>query len=106
MTPADSDRERMEKPIEADDPMELLGVLLPAGADAMTEMACVFAEEFAKLGFDERRLLRLFSNPFYAGPHEAYRALGEPVIREIVGECVRAWGRGRPTRGQPTGEGA
>ena len=106
MTPRDSGSERMEKPIEADDPMELVGVLLPGGADAMREMACVFAEEFAKLGFDERRLLRLFRNPFYAGPYQAYRALGEPVIRGIVDECVRAWGRGRLTRGHPTGEGA
>ena len=89
------------KPLEADDPMELVGVVLPAGAEAMREMAYVFAEEFARLGFDEVRLLRLFKNPFYAGLHQAYCALGEPVVREIVGECVRVWGRGRPMPDNP-----
>ena len=78
------------------DPNVLVGVVLPVGAEAMREMAYVFAEEFARLGFDEARLVRLFKNPFYAGLHQAYRALGEPVVREIVGECVRVWGRGRP----------
>jgi hypothetical protein len=86
-----------EKPLADDDPMELVGIELPAGPSAMTEMAYVFAEEFARLGFDETWLLRVFRNRHYAGPHQAYRALGEPVIRDIVAECVRAWG-GRPAR--------
>jgi hypothetical protein len=83
------------KPFQEDDPMELVGVALPAEVETMREMAYVFAEEFARLGFDETRLLRLFRNPFYAGLHRAYRALGEPMVREIVTECIRVWGRMR-----------
>ena len=83
----------MTKPIEYDDPMELVGVELPAGEEAMREMAYVFAEEFARLGFDEKRLLRLFKNPFYAGPHRALCVLGAQAVEEIVAECVGIWGR-------------
>ena len=86
------------KPAEPDDPMALVGVELPADSAALTEMAYVFAEEFARLGFDAARLLRLFRNSSYAGPHHAYRALGEPAIRDIIAECVGVWGR-RPAGG-------
>ena len=78
------------------DPTVLVGVLLPAEAETLREMVYAFAEEFARMGYDEARLLRVFRNPFYAGAHQAYRALGEPAVREIVAECVRVWGRGRP----------
>ena len=80
------------------DPNVLVGVALPAGVDAVRDMAYVFAEEFARLGFDAARLLRLFRNPFYAGAHRAYLALGEPEVRAIAEECVRVWGR-RPADG-------
>ena len=84
------------KPAEPDDPMALVGVEVPAEPAALREMAYVFAEEFARLGFDEGRLCRLFRNPFYAGPHQAYRALGEAAVADIARECVGAWG---PRRG-------
>jgi hypothetical protein len=82
-----------EKPADVEDPMELVGTGLPAGPRAMEDMAYVFAEEFAALGFDETRLLRIFRTPSYAAPHQAYRALGEPAIHAIVTECVRVWRR-------------
>ncbi|HXG51308.1 MAG TPA: hypothetical protein VNN77_07890 [candidate division Zixibacteria bacterium] len=81
------------KDVEADDPMELVGVVLPAAAETMEEMAYAFAEEFALMGYDADRLLRLFQNPFYAGAHQAYRALGDAAIRGIVRECTSAWAR-------------
>ncbi|MFQ5520014.1 MAG: hypothetical protein ACE5FK_01340 [Candidatus Methylomirabilia bacterium] len=87
------------------DPTVLVGVVLPAEAAAFQEMAYVFAEEFARTGFDEARLMRLFRNPFYAGAHQVYRKLGEPAVREIVEECVRVWGRGRLVAEGTTPEG-
>jgi hypothetical protein len=80
------------KDVEADDPMELVGVVLPANAEASRDMAYVFAEEFARLGYDRARLLCLFNNPFYAGAYGAYQALGEKEILSIIDECVNAWG--------------
>ena len=89
------------------DPQVLVGVALPAGAETMREMVYVFAEEFCRMGWDAQRILRVFANPFYAGAHRAYRALGEPALREIVEECVGVWGRGRPARpGASAAEGA
>lgn len=79
------------------DPTMLVGVMLPAEAETMTDMAYVFAEEFARLGYDRTRILWLFKNPFYGGVHGAYRALGEETLRAIIDECLAAWGRARFT---------
>jgi hypothetical protein len=75
------------------DPSVLVGVAVPADAAAMREMAWVFAEEFARLGYDGPRTLALFRTPFYAGAHRAWRALGEAEVTAIVDECVRVWRR-------------
>ena len=74
------------------DPQVLVGVVLPAGAETAREMAYVFAEEFARLGFDGARILKIFRSPFYAGAHHVYEALGEPEVAAIVEECVGVWG--------------
>ncbi len=75
------------------DPNELVGVVLPAGAEADLDMAYAFAEEFARSGLDETAILNLFRNAFYGGAHQAYRALGAEAVQAIVGECVAVWGR-------------
>ena len=77
------------------DPHVLVGVSLPASPEATTEMARAFAEEFAAMGWDEARLLGLFKRPFYAGPHQAYRLLGEETTLSIIREAVQVWGRYR-----------
>ncbi len=78
--------------LRSDDPMELVGVALPADEDAVREMAYTFAEEFAQLGYGEERLLKLFRTPFYGGAHQAWSALGEAEIRRIVKESLDAFG--------------
>jgi len=77
------------------DPNVLVGVVLPADAEAMREMAYVFAEEFARMGYGKSQLLSVFQNPFYAGAHGAYRTLGEKNIQAIIDECINVWGRSR-----------
>ena len=86
------------------DPNMLLGVVVPGGAEAMRDMAYVFAEEFARMGQDSGAILTLFRNPFYAGAHQAFRALGPDAVRAIVHECVEVWGRaaGRVQDASPT----
>ena len=74
------------------DPNVLVGVLLPADGEAMRDMAYVFAEEFARLGYTREQLLWLFKNPFYGGAHGAYRALGENETLSIIDECLAVWG--------------
>jgi hypothetical protein len=80
---------------DATDPLELVAVTLPADADAQGEMAYVFAEEFARLGYDAPRILSLFRNPFYAGAHAAFRMLGDEATRAIIDDCLAVWGRVR-----------
>ena len=73
------------------DPNMLVGVMLEANAEATRDMAYVFAEEFARLGYTREQLLWLFKNPFYGGAHGAYRALGESETLSIIDECLNAW---------------
>jgi len=73
------------------DPMALAGVEFAADEEDVVCMACAFADEFAASGWDEPRLLWMFKNPYYAGPHLAYRQLGEDRIRTIIGEAVAPW---------------
>ncbi|GIW39832.1 MAG: hypothetical protein KatS3mg076_0409 [Candidatus Binatia bacterium] len=80
---------------EIDDPEMLVGVAVPADPASAREMAYVFAEEFATLGYGAERILRIFRNPHYLGPHRALELLGEDEVRRIVGECVAFWGHGR-----------
>ena len=75
------------------DPTMLVGVTAPGGPDAMACMARVFADEFARLGLDERALFALFEDPHYAGPHAALQALGVPLVLTIIQEAVARWPR-------------
>ena len=83
------------------DPTVLVGHALPAGPDAVKEMACVFADEFARIGYDEAQILAFFTRPFYAGAYGTYRRLGEHEIRRIIAESVNVWGRIRLHDHQP-----
>jgi hypothetical protein len=80
------------------DPTVLVGVSVPTEVEASRDMAWVFAEEFARMGFDARRIVGLFRTPFYAGAHAAWRALGEAEVAAIAAECVEVFGR-RPPQG-------
>jgi len=77
------------------DPNMLVGVMLPADAEASRDMAYVFAEEFARLGYDRGQLLGLFKTPFYGGAHGAYQQLGETEILSIIDECLNVWGQAK-----------
>ena len=78
---------------EPDDPNILVGVQLAAEEGSETEMAYVFAEEFARLGYSEERLLALFRHPFYAAANRALKILGEEAIQSIICETLAVWGR-------------
>ena len=75
------------------DPTLLVGVEVPREDGSQLEMAYVFAEEFARLGFSEQRLLALFHHPYYAGANRSFNILGEEKIRSIIQETLSIWGR-------------
>jgi hypothetical protein len=74
------------KPLEPEDPMALVGVVLERGPDdgALTEMAWCFVEEYARMGWSGERIMRLFRNPFYRGPHQILRMKGEDFVRGLI----------------------
>ena len=76
---------------DARDPMTLTGVEVPADKEDVEAMARGFAEEFAASGWREDRLVKMFRNPFYAGPHLAWKQLGEARVKTIVHEAARPW---------------
>ena len=88
------------------DPMVLVGLSPPSGPDAVAKMACAFADEFARMGYDGAQILSFFTRPFYTGAHGAYRQLGEGRITEIIAESVSVWGRLRLTDRDPVPPGA
>ncbi|MDR7426535.1 MAG: hypothetical protein QN152_09965 [Armatimonadota bacterium] len=81
------------KPFAPDDPLALVGVALPPSEGALEEMARTFIQEYLLQGWDERRLLALFRNPFYRAPHLVYRARGEEYVRRLIAEALAGWGQ-------------
>jgi hypothetical protein len=51
-------------------------------------MARTFVEEYALMGWPAKRILTLFRQPFYGGAHDAYEALGEARILELIAETI------------------
>jgi hypothetical protein len=80
------------KKLDPDDPMALVGVAVPADADALDEMARCLVEEYLREGWAEERLLALFRNPFYRTPHLIYRARGEEYVRHLIEQVGARWG--------------
>lgn len=74
------------KDVEPEDPMEIVGVVLdrPIDRRGLDDMARTFVEEYALMGWPAKRILTLFRQPFYGGAHDAYEALGEARIVELI----------------------
>ena len=81
-----SERRRPIKSNEPEDPLELVGVQMKEGPDdnALEEMAGCFIEEYARMGWNGERILRLFRNSFYRGPNQILRSRGEEFVRERI----------------------
>jgi hypothetical protein len=86
-----------DKKLEQDDPFEMVGVVLPEAMDdaALTEMACCFVEELARMGYGRERLMRVFRDPFYKGPHAVYRSKGEEFVSALVDQVPALETEGR-----------
>ena len=88
------------KTSEPDDPLELVGVLVPLddGAFEATfdEMARTLVEEYVREGWSDARLLTLFRSPFYAGLHVIWRRRGEGWVRDLLAQTRTRWHRPDP----------
>jgi hypothetical protein len=75
----------MAKPeFEAEDPLELVGMVMPGEAGELEAMAECFVEEYVRLGWDERRLMALFTSPMFLATHRIYRQKGEAYVRRLI----------------------
>lgn len=75
----------------AEDPMELVGMVMPGAPGMLEAMAETFVEEYVRLGWDEERLLVLFRNPFFLGTHRVYRLRGEEYVRTLIRSVLARW---------------
>lgn len=80
-----------EKDFEDDDPMELVGMVIPTDGDEMLDaMGRTFADEFLRMGYPPPAILSLFRDPFYRAPHSLYTHKGEPYIVEMIEQVRQA----------------
>lgn len=80
-----------EKHFEDDDPMELVGMVMPGEPGQLEAMAEAIIDEYARLGWDEPRLVTLFVNPFFLATHRIYRQKGEAYVRELIQKTCKKW---------------
>lgn len=79
-------RGRGVKDYEEDDPFAYVGVRVEPdkGEDHLREMAATFIGEYRRMGWGDERILALFRNPFFRGPHAVYAARGEEYVRGLM----------------------
>jgi hypothetical protein len=84
---------------EGADPMEIVGVEVPAGPGAVEEMVLTYALEYRRLGWDRDRILATFRCPWYAPAYGAWLRLGEARTRALVEEALEPFAS-RPAAGE------
>lgn len=81
-----------------EDPMELVGMVMPGEPGMLEGMATALVEEYVLLGWDEPRLMTLFVNPLFLATHRIYRQKGEEYVRSLIRmTCARFRIPARPT---------
>ena len=69
---------------DVEDPMELVGMVVPGEPGQLEAMAECFVEEYVRMGWDEPRLMTLFVTPMFMATHRIYRQKGEDYVRELI----------------------
>jgi len=77
---------------DTEDPMELVGMVLPGEAGQLEAMAECVVEEYVRMGWDERRLMVLFVNPMFLATYRIYRQKGEAYVRNLVQKTCARYG--------------
>lgn len=77
---------------ESDDPMELVGMVMPGEPGQLEAMAECLVEEYVRLGWDAPRLMTLFVNPRFMATHRVYRQKGEAYMQELIERMCVKWG--------------
>ena len=75
-----------------EDPLGLVGMVMPGEEGQLEAMAECFVEEYARMGWDERRLMTLFVSPMFLATHRVYKLKGEEYVRELIRRTRAKWG--------------
>jgi hypothetical protein len=78
---------------DVEDPLELNAMAFVTHEDTTAEMAACFVEEFARMGFEPRRILSLFRDRRYVGPNMVMEKQGEAFVRDLIEEIFARWGK-------------
>ncbi len=81
------------KEFQEEDPMDLVGMVLPGEPGQLEAMAECLVDEYVRMGWDERRLMTLFLNPLFLATHRIYRQKGEEYVRALIRQTLVRWGR-------------
>jgi hypothetical protein len=79
-----------------EDPMELVGMVLPGEPGEEERMAECIVDEYVRLGWNEARLMALFTTSMFMGTYRIYRYKGELYVRELIRNTVNRY---KPTIG-------
>ena len=74
-----------------EDPMEMVGMVVPGDSETMDAMAEALVEEYVRMGWDEARLMPLFTNPMYLATHRIYREKGVAYVIELIHKVRNKW---------------
>ena len=75
-----------------EDPLELVGMVVPGDSGTLNAMAEAFVEEYIRMGWREDRLMTLFTNPMFMATHRIYRLKGETYVRNLIRRTCEKWG--------------
>ncbi|MEZ5175609.1 MAG: hypothetical protein R2823_05325 [Acidimicrobiia bacterium] len=79
------DRDHLiEKEVEAEDPMELVGVTYPTDRAKDELAARCFVEEYAMVGWKADAIASLFTQPEYAALYRMFSAYGFGFVQEAI----------------------
>ena len=81
----------MVKQFSAEDPFELVGTVVPGQPGALEAMAEALVEEFVRMGWSERRLMTLFTQPNFLATHRIYSQKGEAYVRSLIQRTRSRW---------------
>lgn len=74
----------------AEDPLELVGMVMPGEVGQLERMAETIVEEYARMGWDEQRLFTLFIHPLFMATHRIYLQKGEAYVKSLIDRtCAR-----------------
>ena len=79
------------------DPMERVGMCIATEQDTLIPMAECFIEELMWMGHSPERVLALFQDPHYAGPHLVLQRHGTAVVQRLIADTFAKWANPAPT---------